>query len=46
MYLDYKYICNFKSVHMLDSMYKCHYNVFMLQSLRHYVSAIIDSESG
>ncbi len=31
MYLDYKYICNFKSVHILDSINKCHYNVFMLQ---------------
>ncbi len=26
-YLDYKYICNFKSVHILDSINKCHYNV-------------------
>ncbi len=33
MYLDYKYICNFKSVHILDSINKCHYNVFMLQLL-------------
>ncbi len=33
MYLDYKYICSFKSVHILDSINKCHYNVFMLQLL-------------
>ncbi len=29
--INYKNICNFKNVHILDSMYKCHYNVFMLQ---------------
>ncbi len=43
MHLDYKYVCNFKSVHILDSINKCHYNVFMLQLL---CAAIIDSESG
>ncbi len=25
--INYKYICNFKSVHILDSINKCHYNV-------------------
>ncbi len=43
MYLNYTYICNFKSVHILDSINKCHYNVFMLQLL---CVSIIDSESG
>ncbi len=40
MYLDYKF--NFKSVHILDSINKCHYSVYAC----YYVSAIIDSESG
>ncbi len=35
----------FTSVQILDSMYKCHYNLFMLQHCWFYASAIIDSES-
>ncbi len=42
LYLDYKYICNFKSVHILDSI-----NVtIMCLCFSYYVSVIIDSESG
>ncbi len=43
MYLDYKYICNLKSVHILDSRINV---TIVCLCFSYYVSAIIDSESG